>query len=494
MYLSKSLYTRAIQCPKSLWLKKYKKEVLTPPDESSQAVFETGNVVGELACKLFSYGKEVTYTKNYNEMIAATQSYIDSGVSYIYEATFNYDGILIMVDVLHVNGSEVSIYEVKSSTGLKDIYFHDVSIQYYVLSNLGFKVKDVYVVHVDNSYVRGDELDLKELFSVVNVSKEVVTLQKSIPAKLSEFKMYLDDFEHEPNIEIGKHCKKPYECDAKEYCWKTQHGIPEYSVFNIFNLGSKKQIELYEKGIVDINDVPDDFSMTVNQAVAVQNYKSQETHVNIEAIKEFGESLTYPLYHLDFETFQQAIPLYKGISPYQQIPFQYSLHVEHKDGTLEHKEFLAEVGHDPRRALAEKLVQDIPLHVNTLAYSMSFEKGVIKRLAEQFEDLSTKLMNIHDNMSDLMVLFQKKHYVTPRMQGSYSLKHVLPALVPEFEKAYKELVGIQNGNQAMNAYASLHVKSLEEQEVIRKQLLAYCELDTLAMVKILKKVKDVEND
>ena len=161
---------------------------------------------------------------------------------------------------------------------------------------------------------------------------------------------------------------------------------------------------------------------------------------------------------------------------------------------LEHKEFLAQVGVDSRRSLAKQLVRDIPLHVNSLAYNMSFEKGVIRRLAEQFEDLSEHLMNIHDNMKDLMVPFQKKHYVTPNMQGSYSIKYVLPALVPEFEKAYKELKGIQNGGQAMNAFSSLHVKNLEEQKEIRKQLLAYCELDTLAMVKVLEKLKDIVND
>ncbi|WP_024953490.1 DUF2779 domain-containing protein [Sulfurospirillum arcachonense] len=491
MNLSKSLYTRAIQCPKSLWLKKYKPEVLTPPDESAKAVFETGNVVGDLACELFAGGKEVPYSKNYDEMIATTQRLIDEGVEYIYEATFNYGGILVMVDVLHVKGCEVSLYEVKSSTGLKDIYLHDVSIQYYVLAHLGFCVKEAYVVHVNNSYLRGDELDLKELFCVVDVSEEVRALQHDIPSHLSEFKAYLDDKENEPDIEIGKHCKSPYECDAKEYCWKIQRNIPEYSVFNIFNLGSKKQIELYEQGIVDIKDVPEDFAMTPKQSSAVQNYKSGETHIHVKAIKEFCESLSYPLYHLDFETYQQAVPLFKGISPYQQIPFQYSLHVEHSDGVLEHYEFLADVGVDPRRALAEQLVKNIPLHVNTLAYNMSFEKGVIKRLAEQFEDLSEHLMHIHENMKDLMTPFQKKHFVTPSMQGSYSIKYVLPALVPEFEKAYKELEGIQNGSQAMRAFASLHVKSEQEQKEIRKQLLAYCELDTLAMVKILKKLKEV---
>jgi len=489
MTLSKSLYTRAIQCQKALWLKKYKKEVLTTPDESALAVFEVGNEVGGLACELFKGGKEVPYSKNYDEMIATTKEYLDAKVEFIYEATFRFDGILVMVDVLHVKGDEVSIYEVKSSTSLKEIYLHDCSIQHYVLQNLGFNVKSTHVVHIDSSYVRGDELELDKLFSVVDVSQEVCTLVQRIPSVLSELEGLLK--KHEPNIEIGKQCNKPYECDAKEYCWKTQRGIPEYSMFNIFNLGSKKQIELYKQGIVEIADVPETFEMTQKQAEAVANYKSQKTYIDKKAIKEFCDTLSYPIYYLDFETYQQAIPLYKGIKPFEQIPFQYSLHVEHSEGSLEHYEFLAEAGKDAKRALAQQLVKDIPLHVNTLAYNMSFEKGVIKRLAEQFEDLHVELMSIHDNMKDLMVPFQKKHFVSPSMKGSYSIKYVLPALVPQMQEAYKKLDGVQNGGDAMRVFASLHVKSLEEQNTIREQLKEYCKLDTLAMVKVLEKLKEI---
>ncbi len=227
MNLSKSLYTRAIQCPKSLWLKKYKPEVLTLPDASAKAVFETGNAVGELACQLFPNGKEVPFTRDYDEMIVTTQKYIDEGVQNIYEATFNYNGILVMVDISHVDADGVSIYEVKSSTSVKDIYLHDVSIQYYVLENLGFHIKSSNVVHINNSYVRGDELELDELFSVVDVSQEVLDLQDNIPQVLEEFENYLNDKINEPDIDIGKHCKNPYECDAKDYCWRVQRNIPE---------------------------------------------------------------------------------------------------------------------------------------------------------------------------------------------------------------------------------------------------------------------------
>ncbi len=379
MTLSKSLYTRGIQCPKALWLKKYKLSVLTPPDASAEAIFETGNVIGALAYELFPEGKEVPFSKNYDEMIFTTAKHLEDGVPNIYEATFSYDGFLVMVDILHVDADGVSIYEVKSSTSVKDIYIHDVSIQYYVLSSLGFNVKSANVLHINSSYIRGYELDISELFSVVDVSQDVLELQANIPHVLEEFENYLSDKTNEPDIDIGKQCKNPYECDALHYCWRVQRGIPEYSVFNIFNLGSKKQVELYEQGIVDIKNMPDSFDMTAKQSQAVSNYKSGVTHIDTDAIEEFLSTITYPVYHLDFETFQQAIPEFKGISPFMQIPFQYSLHIEHENGTLEHREFLASDGIDPREHLARKLCQDIPRDVTVLAYNMGVEKRCHKK-------------------------------------------------------------------------------------------------------------------
>ncbi|MCF6330839.1 MAG: DUF2779 domain-containing protein [Sulfurimonas sp.] len=495
MNLSKSLYTKAIQCPKALWLKKYNKEVLTPPDATALARFETGNVVGELACKLFPNGKEVIFTPDdFNAMVEITKKWMDEGLEYIYEATFIYEGILVLVDVLKVTPDGLEIYEVKSSSSVKDIYLHDVSIQLYVLRELEYSVISSNVVHIDSKYVRGSELDLNELFKIVDVSDEVDALQVDIPAKLEEFEIYLADKENEPNIEIGSHCNKPYECDAKEYCWKIQRDIPEYSMFNIFNIGSKKQIELYERGIVKIEDIPDDYPMTAIQKQKVQNCKNQSTFIDKESIKKFLATLSYPIYHLDFETFQQAVPEWRGISPYQQIPFQYSLHIEHLDGTIEHKEFLGEDGVDPRYELTKSLVKDIPTDVIVLAYNMSFEKGVNAKLAESFFEFKNNLLSINENMKDLMFPFQKKYYVTPEMKGSYSIKYVLPSLVPKMEDAYKNLNGIQNGSDAMNAFPKLSSMSVEEKRETRVALLEYCKLDTLAMVEVLKKLKEVTDD
>ncbi|MFZ3053341.1 MAG: DUF2779 domain-containing protein [Sulfuricurvum sp.] len=495
MTLSKSLYTRGIQCSKSLWLKKYSSEVLSPPDATALARFETGNIVGDLACSLFPNGREIPYIeKNFAGMAELTREWMAEGLEYIYEATFIHEGIVVMVDVLRITPYGVEIYEVKSSSEVKDIYLHDVSIQRHVIESLGHTISNCYVVHIDTSYVRGDDLDLSALFTIADVSGAVDALMGGVPAKLAEFEAHLSDRDNEPAIEIGKHCKNPYECDAMHYCWKVQRSIPDYSVFNIFNLGSKNQLELYNQGIVRIEEIPDSYKMTPIQQQKVDNWKAKRTYIDHDAINEFLSTLTYPIYHLDFETFQQAVPQWIGISPYQQIPFQYSLHIEYADGTLEHREFLAPSGVDPRYALAQQLIHDIPDNVTVLAYNMVFEKGVIEKLAISFPNLSERLKNIIPNIRDLMVPFQKGHYVTPSMNGSYSIKYVLPALVPEMAQGYKELDGVQNGGEAMNAYAKLAMMESQEQERIRHALLEYCKLDTLAMVRVHQKLREVTHD
>ena len=488
MKLSKSLYTRAIQCQKSLWLKKHNKDVLTPPNAAAQAIFENGNEVGDLACRLFPNGIEIPYLNTtFQDKINLTQEYINQGTQNIYEATFEFDGILIMIDILNIKDNSVIINEVKSSTQIKGIYLHDASIQYYVLNGLGYDVKKVNIIHINNEYVRDEELDINQLFSIVDVTYEVKELQANIKNNLEIFRKTLAK-EDEPNIDIGTHCNDPYECDAKNYCWSH---IPNYSIFDISRLKSQKKFELYQNGILEFSQIKNIDSFSISQQVQIISEKENRTIINKEAIKEFLESLTYPIYHLDFETFQQAIPEFKGLSPYEQIPFQYSLHIEYEDGRLEHKEFLADDGVDPRYELSKSLVENIPSNSTVLAYNMSFEKGVIRKLANLYGEFTYDLMSIHDNMQDLMIPFQKKWYVTPSMQGSYSIKYVLPALVPEMGKAYKDLDLIHNGGEAMNAYANMSNLSNEEKITYRKALLEYCKLDTLAMVKILKVIKNI---
>jgi hypothetical protein len=386
-YLSKSQYTRGLQCVKSLWLYKNKNSVLEKPDKQTQAIFDTGNVVGDLACKLFPGGKEVPYIKvedkpDFDQMIALTKQWIEEGLENIYEGTFNYDGILAMVDILHKVGDGWEMYEVKSSSWndkkstLKDIdkYINDASIQYYVMTGLGYKINKCSITMLNSNYVFQDSLELDKLFIHVDVTKEVLELQADIPTYLRTFQRYLADKENEPDIDIGEHCFKPYKCDAYNYCWKEQRNIPKYSVFNVFNMG-KKPLELYRRGIVNIEDIPDDAITTDTQRFIVDSWLHKYAHIDKDMIKEFLNSLRYPLYHLDFETYMDAVPCYNGQKPYQHMTFQYSLHIEHDDGTLEHKEFLAKEGSDPREEFIKHLIADIPAGSCVLVYNESFEKN-----------------------------------------------------------------------------------------------------------------------
>lgn len=490
MALSKSLYIRGLQCEKSLWLKKKKPEVLQAPDDGAQAVFDTGTSVGELACELFSGGKRIEYAGDFSSQMAKTKEFIKHGTKVIYEATFCFDGILVMVDILRIGKDGLIINEVKSSTSVKEVYIDDASIQYYVISSLGYKVSAVNIIHIDSGYVRGEKLELDKFFHTEDVTEQVRQKQADIPQILSKFDEILSK-DVEPEIDIGVQCSNPYPCDAWEYCWREQRGIPEYSIFDISGLRSKKKFELYKSGIVKFEDIKELDKFNTSQQIQIRSELSKEQVIDKEAIKEFLETLSYPLYHLDFETFQQAVPEFIGLSPYEQIPFQFSIHKDDGKGNLEHFEFLAEVGADPRYKLALNLIKFIPQDACVLAYNMSFEKRVIRRLAEIYPQISNELIAIHSNIKDLMAPFASKSYYHPKMRGSYSIKYVLPALVPEFESAYKDLNLIHHGGEAMQAYEAMAYMPAKERDAYKKALLAYCKLDTLAMVKVLEKLREV---
>ena len=490
MTLSKSLYIRGLQCEKSLWLKKKMPEVLQAPDDGAQAVFDTGTSVGELACELFSGGERIEYTGDFGSQMAKTKELMEHGTKVVYETTFCFDGILVMVDILCVGDDGLVINEVKSSTSVKEVYIDDAAIQYYVISSLGYKVSAVNIIHIDNSYVRGEKLELEKFFHAEDVTEQVKQKQADIPQNLSKFDEILSK-DTEPEVDIGPQCSDPYTCDAWGYCWREQRGMPEYSIFDISGLRNKKKFELYKSGVVKFEDIKELDKFNVSQQIQIRSELSGEQIIDKEAIKEFLETLSYPLYHLDFETFQQAVPEFVGLSPYEQIPFQFSIHKDDGKGNLEHFEFLAEVGADPRYELALNLIKFIPQDACVLAYNMSFEKRVIRRLAANYLLISNELMAIHDNIKDLMAPFASKSYYHPKMRGSYSIKYVLPALVPEFESAYKDLNLIHHGGEAMQAYEAMAYMPAKERNVYKKALLAYCKLDTLAMVKVLEKLRKV---
>ena len=258
---------------------------------------------------------------------------------------------------------------------------------------------------------------------------------------------------------------------------------------------AKTKFKHYANGIISYEDLlthADALRLNEKQRRQIESrlHHLPDT-IDRKGIQAFLNTLHYPLYHLDFETYQTPIPEFDGTKPYQQIPFQYSLHIEQQDGSLAHREFLAAEGADPRRALAEQLVRDIPMGACCLAYNMSFEKMVIKSLAAQFSDLASHLMNIHDNLHDIMLPFRNQSYYSMEMEGSYSIKKVLPSLYPDDpELDYHNLSNVHNGSEASAAFAEMGTFSPEERAAYRHALLKYCELDTYAMVKVLRKLRE----
>jgi hypothetical protein len=427
-------------------------------------------------------------------------------VENIYEATFSFDilgfSLGIMVDILHKNSDDTyEIYEVKSSSWgkskqLKDIekYFPDVSFQYYVLNGLDLNVSKASLTLLNGDYVRGKSLNVDKLFFHKDITSEVVSLQGDIVSYIADFNNVLSDGNNEPNIDIGHYCgnNKSKNCDAHDYCWQLQRNIPEYSVFNIFSLTKNaKSLQLYKQDVVKIEDIPSSFKLTPIQKFYVDSWKLKKDTFNKTKIYDFLDSLTYPIYHFDFETFQQAIPQFEGISPNKQIPFQYSLHIESSNGLLEHKEFLAKSGVDPRLSIVKSIVNDIPKDVTVLAFHASFEKSRLKELASSYPEHSQHLMNIHDNIVDLEKPFSNRNFYLSQMKGRSSIKVLLPLLVPEMETAYKNLEIIHNGGEAMRVFPRLeHMTDKGEILKIRNSLIEYCKLDTYAMVKLLNVIKD----
>ncbi len=488
LFLSKSKYCMAVQCPKMLWLKKNKPEFF---DDSvmNQAVLEAGNEVGDLAMGLFGPFVEVPFG-DLSKMIAETKALIDAGTPIIAEASFSYKGAFCSVDILKVvNGKNVEIYEVKSSTDISDIHFHDTAYQNYVLTNLGYNVQKVFLVHIDNTYVRHGEIELQKLFKVNDITDHVRELYSDVEERLRFLENYLSR-DDDPEDDIDKHCFSPYACGFFRYCSRS---LPSPNVFDASGIQMRTKLKYYHAGQTSFEDLLKDKKLNAGCRMEIEYaLNNLPNHVEKEAINEFLDGLYYPLYFLDFETFQSPIPPFDDTKPYEQIPFQYSLHyIEEEGGKLCHTEYLAYPGKDPRRKLAEQLCQDIPLDACTLAYNMSFEKSRIKALADLYPDLSEHLLNICDHIQDLMVPFQKKQYYTKAMQGSYSIKYVLPALFPNDPSLdYHNLEGIHNGAEASAAFVRMSSMEPDDLERFREHLLRYCSLDTYAMVRVLEKLKE----
>lgn len=483
--ITKSLYCSLLSCDRYAWLSRHKPEKYV--EKKQEDVLQNGKEVGELARNLFGDFDLIEFNKNINTMIDETQESVERGTHIIAEASFRFENAFCSVDILKNDIDGVEVYEVKSSTEVQDIYLDDVAFQVYILRHLGYRVKKANIVYLNSEYVRHGDLELDKLFTIEDITELIKPREALVKDNITRILNNLNNKEEIEN-DIDSYCFKPYDCPFIEYCMKD---LPKPNVFDIRRMKITDKLKLYKAGKISFEDLVNE---NINEKYLQQidyELNDKDDYINKENIEDFLNKLSYPLYFLDFETYQQAIPLYDGVSPYMQIPFQYSLHYIN-DNTLEHTEFLGEEGTDPRRKLALSLISDIKPDTCVLAYNMSFEKGVIKNLAKMYPDLSKALMNIHDNIVDLMVPFYNRDYYTKDMKGSYSIKYVLPALFPDDPSLnYHNLKLIHNGSEAMNAFNTLTDYDDEQRKIIRKNLLEYCKLDTFAMVKIWQKLNEI---
>ena len=492
MFFSKTKYVQAWSCMKGAWISRHHPE-LAPLDARALAHQRTGTEVGELARGLFGAWVDVTARRedgspDLPRMISNTAEEMEKGTPVICEASFSFEGLYCAVDLLRKEGEGWAIYEVKSSSeGTQDQYIADVAYQKHVLEHCGVTVTGVYLVCIDTSYVLAESgLDLSGLFKITDLRAEAEEAQRDVPGILSLAERVLPS-DAEPDAELGEACR---DCRFFRYCTRD---LPTPNVFDLYRLGRDKMVAYYRRGLVSFESLEAAGVIRNPTQLRQMDYQLRDrgTHVEAGAIREYLSELTFPLYFLDFETMAPVIPLYAGTHPYEQIPFQYSLHcVEHEGGEVLHREFLAESGPDPRRAVAEALCRDIPAYACVLAYHKGTECGILNRLADLFPDLADHLHAVAGGIVDLLIPFQKGWYYNRAMGGSFSIKSVLPAVCPDDpELDYHALEGVQNGEEAMGLFPQIRYMEPAQREQARSSLLAYCRLDTLALVKVWEELR-----
>jgi hypothetical protein len=404
-----------------------------------------GTNVGMLARDLFPGGVDVSPATpfEYQQSVADTAAQIAAGQEVIYEAAFQFEGVLAALDILVKKNGKWYGYEVKSSTKVKDTFIQDAALQYYIITNAGLQLEDLFLAHINNSYIRGGALDLECLFTRISLKAEVKSLNSFIETKLAELKSVIQQ-KKMPEVSPGNHCTKPYPCDFYGHCWK---------------------------------EVAEEIDHEIEQ-------------INKKELKGFLKQLEYPLYFMDFETYMVAVPEYDGHWPYRQVPFQFSVHKQAApNAELDHHEFLASADCDPCPEFVERLINAMGNTGSIIVYNKTFENCRLNELKQQYPGFRKQIENIQDRLVDLMVPFRKKHLYLPSMKGSYSIKAVLPALVPEMSY---ESMAIANGGDASTAFYNLRFETDKAKaQNIRLALREYCKLDTFAMYAILQKLRQV---
>ena len=479
--LSKSRLTAFEQCPKRLWLSVHRPE-LAEHDDGSQARFATGHEVGALACELCPGGEMVLAKPDLAAALERTRELLTAAVPRpIFEATVVHEGVLVRIDIMEPrDGGRWHMAEVKSSTRPKEYHVGDLATQLWVAHGAGVEVSSASIRHIDNTFVLSEPGSYQGLFvDAVMESSEVLAAGRS--AVVASARETLAG--NEPERETGSHCDDPFPCEFAQHCNAGKAALPDWPVTVLPNGGGRRWLE---RGVTDLLEVdPAELKNPVHRKVYEATVSGAVFH-DCDTACATVSAWDYPRSWLDFETITFAIPRWVGTRPYQQIPFQFSAHIEDENGSIAHKEFLSLDGNDPRRECAEALLGNLPSSGAVIGYNASFEKGRILELASCFPDLTKRLQQLASRVVDLLPVARTCWYHREQ-RGSWSIKAVLPTVAPELDYA---TLAVGDGQAAQLAYleAISPVTSDIRREELKGALSEYCCRDTEAMILLARRL------
>jgi hypothetical protein len=484
--LSKSRIIAYRQCPKRMWLEIHKPELRD--DSASEMVFAIGNQVGDIARRIYDTagnGRLIDVDEiGWDAAYAETSAWLSSTPAPLFEAAIRIEGALALADVMLPepggNGLRWHMLEVKSATSVKDYHRDDLAVQTYIATTAGIDLASASLAHVDNSFVYPGGGDYRGLLKAVDLTDEVRAKAGEVATWIAAAQK-VAALETEPEIDTGPHCSDPFDCPFRHHCDRDKPTV-EFPLSSLHRLGARQRDELETLGYDDLRNVPDEMLSSVNRMIKTQSLTGKAWFDAKGAAADLKPHKG-TAYFLDFETIGFGVPIWKGTRPYQQLPFQFSLHVVPPDGEMTHKEFLDLSGEDPSEAFARALISYCGATGPVFSYNAGFENGVMRVLAERFPHLSPGLLAIVERVVDLLPIARNRYY-HPNQHGSWSIKAILPTVCPDL--AYDSLDGVQHGQAAQAAFleAMSPGTTPERKAGIERQLLAYCKLDTLAMVRL----------
>jgi hypothetical protein len=478
--LTKTAYGYGLVCDRYLWVYQNERDQLPEADEATQAIFDQGHLIGDLAKSLYPDGIEIDWSRGHEAGIAQTGTILGERRP-VFEAGFQHGDTHARADILKPStGGGWELIEVKSSSKVKEEHHDDVAFQKHVYAGAGISIRRCSVMCVDTTYVRKGDLEAERLLKLTDVTDEIKPLATKVPSEVKRQLSVMGKTKR-PEGKLGPHCA---DCLLYDQCWSF---LPERHVFSLYRAG-QKAFDLMDQGILSIKDIPGDYPLTQKQSIQVTCERTGEPHIEPNGIQAFLKQLKYPLCFLDFETLMMAVPPYDELSPYEQVPFQYSLHVASSPGAaVEHHSYLSDGSTDPRPEVLSNLKKQLGSKGSIVAYNSAFEIRVLESCVGHFPKYRKWFESIRPRMVDLYAPFRDFHYYHPDQNGSASLKAVLPVLTGKSYEGFK----IADGQAASLRFREMAFGDIEEsrKKAIRKALETYCRQDAEGMLGIVKELK-----